>query len=101
MGLCRHHTGPGRGILQTSRQLVDAEKNGSLIKDNVYEGIIQSYSAKAKKVEASLLILQMPVLALLLAFIYMISSQMLTMEQNEISVMKSRGPEGGRFCGCI
>lgn len=80
-----------KDILQVSRQLTDAEKNGSLIQKNVYEGIIQSYSAKAKKVEASLLILQMPVLALLLAFIYMISSQMLTMEQNEISVMKSRG----------
>ncbi len=80
-----------KDILQVSRQLVDAERNGSLIQKNVYEGIIQSYSAKAKKVEASLMILQMPVLALLLAFIYMISSQMLTMEQNEISVMKSRG----------
>lgn len=80
-----------RDILHTSRQLVEAEKNGSVIKDNVYEGIIESYSAKAKKVEVSLLILQMPVLALLLAFIYMISSQMLAMEQSEISVMKSRG----------
>ncbi|MDE7224743.1 MAG: FtsX-like permease family protein [Acetatifactor sp.] len=80
-----------RDILQTSRRLVDAERNGSLILDNVYENIIENYSAKAKRVEASLLILQMPVLALLLAFIYMISSQMLTMEQSEISVMKSRG----------
>jgi len=84
-------------ILQTSRQLTDAGKNGSVIRDNVYEGIIQTYSAKAKKVEASLLILQMPVLALLLAFIYMISSQMLTMEQNEISVMKSRGARRGQI----
>ena len=90
---------PGQvaGILQTSRQLVEAEKNGSLIQDNVYEGIIQNYSAKAKKVEASLLILQMPVQALLLAFIYMISSQMLSMEQNEISVMKSRGARRGQI----
>lgn len=84
-------------ILQSSRQLAEAEKNGSLIKDNAYEGIIQSYSAKARKVEASLLILQMPVLALLLAFIYMISSQMLSMEQNEISVMKSRGAKRGQI----
>ena len=80
-----------KDILRTSRQLVEAEQRGSIIQDNVYEGIIESYSAKAKKVEVSLLILQMPVLALLLAFIYMISAQMLTMEQSEISVMKSRG----------
>lgn len=80
-----------KDILRTSRQLVEAEQRGSVIQDNVYEGIIESYSAKAKKVEVSLMILQMPVLALLLAFIYMISAQMLAMEQNEISVMKSRG----------
>ncbi|MFG6357235.1 MAG: ABC transporter permease [Acetatifactor sp.] len=86
-----------RDIMQASRELVEAEKNGSLIQDNDYEGIIHSYSAKAKKVEASLLILQVPVLALLLAFIYMISSQMLTMEQNEISVMKSRGAKRGQI----
>ena len=92
---------PGQAgdILRVSRQLVEAEKNGSMILDNVYEGIIQSYSAKARKVEASLLILQMPVLALLLAFIYMISSQMLAMEQNEISVMKSRGARRGQIVG--
>ncbi len=86
-----------KDILRVSRELVDAEKNGSLIQRNVYEGIIQGYSAKAKKVEASLMILQVPVLALLLAFIYMISSQMLTMEQNEISVMKSRGAKRGQI----
>ncbi len=80
-----------RDILQTSQRLVDAEQNGSMILKNAYEGILQNYSAKARRVEASLMILQIPVLALLLAFIYMISSQMLTMEQNEISVMKSRG----------
>lgn len=83
--------GQVKDILQTSRQLVEAEQRGGMIQDNVYEGIIESYSAKAKKVEVSLLILQMPVLALLLAFIYMISAQMLAMEQSEISVMKSRG----------
>lgn len=83
--------GQVRDILRTSRQLVEAEQRGGVIRDNVYEGIIESYSAKAKKVEVSLLILQMPVLALLLAFIYMISAQMLAMEQSEISVMKSRG----------
>lgn len=80
-----------KDIMRTSRQLVQAEQRGSVIQDNVYEGIIESYSAKAKKVEVSLMILQMPVLALLLAFIYMISAQMLAMEQSEISVMKSRG----------
>ena len=37
------------------------------------------------------MILQIPVLALLLAFIFMISRQMLDLEQNEIALLKSRG----------
>ena len=87
--------GQVKGILQTTEDVVRGNQGGSLVGDNTYEGIIAGYSAKAKKVEASLLILQIPVFALLLAFIYMISSQMLSMEQSEISVMKSRGA-GGR-----
>ena len=89
--------GQVKGILSATQALVAREGNGSLIGDNVYEGIIEGYSAKAKKVEASLMILQIPVLALLFSFIYMISAQMLSMEQNEISVMKSRGARGGQI----
>ncbi len=87
------------GIVATTERLLNEGQYGSVLGDNVYEGIIENYSAKAKRVEASLLILQVPVLALLLAFIYMISSQMLSMEQSEISVMKSRGAKGGQIVG--
>ncbi len=87
------------GILKTTDEIVNVSKNGTLLGDNAYEGIIENYSAKAKRIEASLLILQVPVFAFLLAFIYMISSQMLTMEQSEISVMKSRGAKGRQIVG--
>lgn len=90
----RIEPGQVKDLLQTSQKLVEAEKNGSMILNNPFDGIVQNYSEKARKVEASLMILQIPVLALLLAFIYMISSQMLQMEQSEISVMKSRGARG-------
>ena len=86
-------------IVKVTDEIVNGSENGSLLGKNSYEGIIENYSAKAKRVEASLLILQVPVLALLLAFIYMISSQMLSMEQSEISVMKSRGAKGGQIVG--
>ncbi len=86
-------------IVKITDEIVNGSENGSLLGKNSYEGIIENYSAKAKRVEASLLILQVPVLALLLAFIYMISSQMLSMEQSEISVMKSRGAKGGQIVG--
>ncbi|MCM1245632.1 MAG: ABC transporter permease [Roseburia sp.] len=56
-----------------------------------YMGVLREYQTAAKKVYTTLLILQIPVLALLLAFIFMISRQMLDMEQNEIALLKSRG----------
>lgn len=59
--------------------------------DNGYMEVLEQYSNKAKRTEATLLILQVPVLLLLCAFLYMISAQMLQMERNEISMLRSRG----------
>lgn len=59
--------------------------------DSGYMEILNDYSSKAKRIEATLLILQVPVLLLLCAFLYMIAGQMLQMERNEISLMRSRG----------
>lgn len=56
-----------------------------------YLAVLRDYQTSAKKVYTTLLILQIPVLALLLAFIFMISRQMLDLEQNEIALLKSRG----------
>lgn len=56
-----------------------------------YLAVMNEYRTAAKKVKTTLLILQFPVLALLLAFIFMISRQMLDLEQNEIALLKSRG----------
>lgn len=56
-----------------------------------YLTVLREYQTAAKKVSTTLLILQIPVLALLLAFIFMISRQMLDLEQNEIALLKSRG----------
>ncbi len=56
-----------------------------------YLSVFREYQTAAKKVTTTLLILQIPVLVLLLAFIFMISRQMLDLEQNEIALLKSRG----------
>ncbi len=45
----------------------------------------------SKKVNITLWVLQVPIFVLLAAFIFMVSRQMLEMEQNEIAVLKSRG----------
>lgn len=61
------------------------------IDEPAYMEVLREYQVAAKKVTTTLLILQIPVLALLLAFIFMISRQMLDLEQNEIALLKSRG----------
>ncbi len=74
---------------------LDGLGRSGMLKDRIEEGaylqILSDYSSKANRIEATLLILQVPVLLLLCAFLYMIAGQMLQMEQNEISLMRSRG----------
>lgn len=62
-----------------------------------YEQVLEEFVAKEKKINATLTILQVPVLALLAAFLFMISGQMLSMEQSEISLLKSRGAGKGQI----
>lgn len=59
-----------------------------------YLGILERFESKKGRIEATLFILQIPVLILLCAFLFMISGQMYDMERNEISVIKSRGSSG-------
>lgn len=74
---------------------LDELGHSGILKDKIAEGayqqILVDYSSKANRIEATLLILQVPVMLLLCAFLYMIAGQMLQMEQNEISLMRSRG----------
>ena len=70
-----------------------AELNGRTIqnyRDN-FTSTLTDYLDIAKKVNVTLWVLQTPIFALLAAFIFMVSRQMLEMEQNEIAVIKSRG----------
>lgn len=63
----------------------------NVLKEPAYIGIIDSYNVRVSRISATLLILQIPVLAMLATFLFMISGQMYEMEKNEISVIKSRG----------
>lgn len=56
-----------------------------------YKDIFSNYEVEAAKLKVTLLVLQIPIFVLLAAFIFMVSRQMLEMEQNEISIYKSRG----------
>ncbi len=64
-----------------------------------YLEVLDTFLQKEKKISATLFILQIPCLVLLCAFLFMISEQMLRMEQNEISMLKSRGAKRGQILG--
>ena len=59
-------------------------------KITAYE-MLDEYLIRANQLDITLLVLQVPTFMMLAAFILMVSGQMLGMEQNEISVIKSRG----------
>ncbi len=67
--------------------------NGQAIRcyqDN-FSDIFEDYIVTTQKVSVTLWVLQVPIFILLAAFIFMVSRQMLEIEQNEIAVIKSRG----------
>lgn len=69
----------------------------SVVKEPGYIRIIDDYRKKLSRISATLIILQVPVLAMLAAFLFMISGQMYEMEKSEISVIKSRGSSSGQI----
>lgn len=78
-------------VLEKSRYLQDKSKYKSVVEDIEYLDILDNYEQKVNRISATLMILQIPVLIMLAAFLFMISGQMYEMEKNEISVIKSRG----------
>ena len=52
---------------------------------------LKDFQPEATRLKGTLTVLQMPIFALLAAFIFMVSKQMMELEENEIAVLKSRG----------
>lgn len=66
-------------------------ENGAIEWETDFFDLLDAYMENARKIKATLWILELPMLVLILVFIYMISSQILELEGNEIAVLKSRG----------
>lgn len=79
-------------LLDMTNYYLDNMKNegAKYIRASYYD-TLKKYVSDAKKLNTTILVLQVPIFVLLAAFIFMVSRQMLEMEQNEISVFKSRG----------
>ena len=71
--------------------------NRNLTYQDNFSGVVKAFIPTAQKVNVTLWVLQVPNFILLAAFIFMVSRQMLDMEQNEIAVIKSRGASRGQI----
>ena len=56
-----------------------------------YEEVFTQFLKDSSKVEATMWILQVPILVLLAVFIFMVSNQVIDIESSEIAMLKSRG----------
>ncbi|MCL1788171.1 MAG: hypothetical protein FWG38_09315, partial [Defluviitaleaceae bacterium] len=64
-----------------------------------FSQILEYHTERAAPLAVTLWVLQVPIYVLLAFYIYMVSRQILQMEQNEISVLKSRGASRGQILG--
>ena len=80
-------------MLLATAEAYDDELNDLTTKvyNDCFADILREYLKTAQKVTVTLWVLQAPIFALLAAFIFMVSRQMMDMEQSEIAVVKSRG----------
>lgn len=84
-------------LMETTDYLTQESSFRSTMGEPPYRSILDSYNRKLERIQATLMILQIPVLIMLGAFLFMISGQMYDMERNEISVIKSRGSSGAQI----
>ncbi len=66
-------------------------KSSNMTVSNNFINNLTEFTKTEAKVRTTILVLQVPIFVLLAAFIFMVSKQMLDMEQAEIAVLKSRG----------
>lgn len=87
-------------ILETSAYYKEYfEENPGMRYTESFSGILTEFAAASKKVEVTLWVLQVPIFMLLAAFIFMVSSQMLARERDEIAMLKSRGASKKQIVG--
>jgi putative ABC transport system permease protein len=69
----------------------DSKNNGLYSYKFNYEEAFTNYRSGSTKVTVTMWIFQIPILILLCVFIFMVSNQIISIEQGEIAMLKSRG----------
>ncbi|MBO4901816.1 MAG: ABC transporter permease [Lachnospiraceae bacterium] len=64
-----------------------------------FQSLLRSYTEQEKEISMILFTFELPIVALLLLFLYMVSGRILEMETTEIAMLKSRGVSRGRIIG--
>jgi putative ABC transport system permease protein len=79
-------------LMSSAKNISEEAKNNSTVTvEYNYQNTIEQYLKKAKQVTIIMWIMLIPMFVLLAAFNFMVSRQVLDIEQNEIAVLKSRG----------
>lgn len=86
-----------RELARVTDWLTEESPYRYVLEKPAYREILKTYEGKRARIQATLFLLQIPVLALLGAFLFMVSGQMYDMERNDISVIKSRGASDGQI----
>lgn len=86
---------PMLAAVEKAKAAIEDQANVSC--DISFHKILNDFVPKAQKLNTTVTVLQLPIMVLLAAFIFMVSRQMLETEQNEISVFKSRGAGRGQI----
>lgn len=62
-----------------------------------FQSTVEAFVPEQQKLNSTILVLLVPIFVLLSVFVFMVSRQMLEMEENEIAVYKSRGANRGQI----
>lgn len=85
-------------IKEGTEALINGEiPNGRAVVSSDLPKLLEQFMKDAAKVKTMMQTLQVPLYVLLLAFLYMVSSQVFDMEANEIAMLKSRGVSKGQI----
>lgn len=82
------------GMLETDNRLIydyKAQPKGVYRITPNYHKVFEDFQKNSGRVVTTMWILQSPILVLLAVFIFMVSNQVISIEQGEISILKSRG----------
>lgn len=85
-----HHSINSQNIEKVQYYIEEFQKEDKLFRYS-FEEIVDKYVSMDKKVGIILYVMELPILMLTLAFIYMVSKQIIDSETEEIAMLKSRG----------